>query len=60
MSQLLDELLPLDFEPSIPGLLVIELATTLDKNLMERDFHEACRFMDEQGAYAVAHPEVVR
>lgn len=61
MSQLLDSLLPpLDFEPSIPGLLVTEPKTTLEQSLAHADWVRACRDMDETAAYAVGHPEVVR
>lgn len=61
MSILLDSVLPpLDFEPSIPGLLVTEPKTTLEQSLAHADFVRACADMDETAAYAVTHKEVLR
>ena len=58
MSRLLDTLLPLEYEPSIPGLLVTEPKTTLELSLAHADWVRACADMDECGAFALAHPEV--
>lgn len=60
MSRLLDRLLePLDFEPSIPGLTVIEPPADLVP-LSWLAWDDAVRAQDDMGAFAVAHPEVVR
>lgn len=53
MSRLLDELL--EYEPSIPGLLVTEPETVLAVNLAWAEWDGAVAAMDEVGAYATKH-----
>jgi hypothetical protein len=61
MSHLLDRLLKsIDFQPSIPGLVVTEPETVLEVNLAWSEWDGAVKAMDECGAYAVAHPEICR
>jgi hypothetical protein len=60
MSLLLDAVLPpLDFEPSIPGLEVIEPPPDLVP-LAWLGWDDAVRAQDDQAAYAVTHKEVLR
>jgi hypothetical protein len=59
MSRLLDTLLPIEFQPCIPGLEVIEPPPD-QIPLSWLGWDDAVRAQDETAAYAVAHPEVVR
>lgn len=69
MSRLLDRLLdPLEFQPSIPGLEVIEPDTVLKRNLAAAEYARACKVeaehgakdMDDVGQWAETHAEVLR
>lgn len=60
MSRLLDTLLPLEFVPSIPGLLVSEPKTTLEHNLAYADWLRAYADMDEMSTYAMGHMDELK
>jgi len=49
MSYLLNCLAALEYEPSVPGLEVIEPQSVLDENLAQLAFEEAERFLVRQG-----------
>jgi hypothetical protein len=56
----LSRFLPLNYEPSIPGLEVIEPKTLLDQNLALIDFRKYYGDMDEMGQYATQHFEELK
>lgn len=56
----LSRYLPLNYEPSIPGLQVIEPKTGLDQNLGWIDWDQAVQDMDETGIYATRHMEELK